>query len=416
MHRGWILVGLVFLTQFVANATGFYAFPVILPAVAEDFGVSRAHVNMVPFAMSMSGMLFGPLIGRAVTLVSIRLLMTVGAVFMGICFFAMAHADAVWQLQVGYALGIAFASNTLIGVGATTLLVRWFEAKRALALGVAGVGISLAGFLMTPVTAGWVADYGWRSTYMIFAVLSFLLAPLVLWLTTSDPREVGLRPYGASDTEEPPDPTSPPPQPLGTREALSMPALWWISIAAGFTFFSASGAVTHAVSLGTDAGYDFVDSAYLLSAIAGAAMLGKLLFGWLAERLGERRSYMLCTLLNAMGLVGMALCRESYPLLAAAYALFGLGMGGATPLMAALLARAFGPVHFGPVMGLASPILIVFQSAGPPLLGYLHDIQGDYGPGLCGFALIQAVPLFAIWRLRYPESLAEGAVGDGRRS
>ena len=38
MHRGWILVGLVFLTQFVANATGFYAFPVILPPLQKISG------------------------------------------------------------------------------------------------------------------------------------------------------------------------------------------------------------------------------------------------------------------------------------------------------------------------------------------------------------------------------------------
>jgi len=409
MHRGWVLVGLVFLTQFVANATGFYAFAVILPPIAEDFAVSRAHVNMVPFAMSMSGMLFAPLIGRAVTRVSIRLLMTLGTLSMGLSFAAMSYAESVWQLQVGYALGVAFASNTLIGVAASALLVRWFDAKRAMALGVAGVGISLAGFLMTPVTAGWVEAYGWRTTYQIFAAISLLLAPVIMWLAANDPRELGLRPYGHREEGEASKSTTS--EPLGTREALSMPALWWISIAMGITFLSSSGAVTHAVSLGTDAGYGLVRSAYLLSATAGAAMLGKLLFGWLAERLGERGAFALCTLLNALGLVGMALCRESYALLAAAYALFGLGMGGATPLMAALLARAFGPIHFGPVMGLASPILIVFQSVGPPLLGYLYDIQGDYGPGLCGYALIQVVPLFAMWRLRYPEVIGGG---DGR--
>jgi len=406
MHRAWVLVGLVFLTQFVANATGFYAFAVILPPIAEDFAVSRAHVNMVPFAMSIAGMLIGPLIGRAVTRVSIRLLMTLGALFMGASFVAMSYAQSVWQLQVGYALGVAFAGNTLIGVAATTLLVRWFDSKRAMALGVAGVGISLAGFLMTPITAGWVEVYGWRGTYQLFALISFLLAPMVAWLVVSDPSEVGEQPYGRPAGERVGTTESTRGVPLSTREALAAPALWWIAVAVGVFFLASSAVVTHAVSLGTDAGYGAVASAYLLSATAGAAAVGKLFFGWLAERIGERGAFAVSTLLNALGLLGMALSRESYVLLGSMYALFGLGMGGATPLMAALLARAFGPVHFGPVMGLASPILIVFQSVGPPLLGYLYDTQGDYGPGLCAFALLQVVPLFSVWRLRYPDPAA----------
>ncbi|MFP8877622.1 MAG: MFS transporter [Myxococcota bacterium] len=416
MHRAWILVGLVFLTQFVGNATGFYAFAVILPPAAEEFAVSRARINMVPFALSVSGMVMAPLIGHAVNRVSIRLLMTLGALFMGLTFLAMSRAESVWQLQLGYALGISFASNTLMGVAATTLLVRWFDEKRALALGVAGVGISLAGFVMTPITAGWVEAYGWRGTFQIFALGAFLLAPLVAWLTVGDPRDRGLRPYGRSETPASPDSvasSAPAVEPLSTREALGVPALWWIAVATGISLLAVSGVITHAVSLGTDAGYDPVASAYLLSAAAGAAALGKLLFGWLAERLGEREAFALATVLHTLGLLGMAESRDSYPLLLTTYALFGLGMGGITPLMAALLARAFGPVHFGPVMGLAGPILIVFQSMGPPLLGYVYDTWGDYGPGLWGFALIQVVPLYAMWRLRYPVSATEGGGGDG---
>ena len=411
MHRGWTLVGLVFITQFVVNATGFYAFAVILPPAAEEFAVSRARINMIPFALSLSGMLMAPLIGRAVTRVSIRLLMTLGALFMGLSFLAMSRAESVWQLQLGYALGISFASNTLMGVAASTLLVRWFDDKRALALGVAGVGISLGGLVMTPITAGWVEVYGWRGTFQIFALGAFLLAPLVAWLTVGDPRDRGLRPYGRSETPARPDgvaSSAPAAEPLSTREALAESALWWIAIASGICFLAVSGVITHAVSLGTDAGYDAVDSAYLLSAAAGAGAIGKLLFGWLAERMGEREAFALATVLHTFGLLGMAESQDSYPLLLATYALFGLGMGGITPLMAALLARAFGAVHFGPVMGLAGPILIVFQSVGPPLLGYVYDTWGDYGPGLWGFALLQGVPLFAMWRLRYPASATQG--------
>ena len=55
MHYAWTIVALVFTTQFVANAVGFYAFGVVIPSVADAFDVSRQDASMIPFAFSWAG-------------------------------------------------------------------------------------------------------------------------------------------------------------------------------------------------------------------------------------------------------------------------------------------------------------------------------------------------------------------------
>ena len=81
----------------------------------------------------------------------------------------------------------------------------------------------------------------------------------------------------------------------------------------------------------------------------------------------------------------------------------GLGYGATFTLMNALLARVFGPVNFGPAMGLAGPMLVACQSVGAPMLGYVYDVRGDYGPGLWLLAAAMAIPAIAVLLVRIPD-------------
>ena len=399
MHYAWIIVGLSFSTQFVANAVGFYAFAVLLSPIQESLGATRAGVSMIAFSLSVSGAVMAPLLGRAVTVFPLNRLLALGALVCGAAFLAMSQATALWQLYLGYAIGVSFAMGTLSGVGASTLIVNWFHERRAFAIGLAGVGISLAGALMTPVTSSWVEQYGWRHTFWIFAGALFVLAPIAWWVAVTRPSERGDLPYGRDEADGK-EAEAGEPQLLSTRELLRSPNLWIIGMSSGICFMTTTGVIAHVVTLGKDAGYDAVDAAFLLSAAAAMAAVAKLLFGWMAERTGERIAFLVSIALHAVGLIGLAELQGDYPALLTAAAVFGLGMGAVMPLMTALIARVYGAQNFGPVMGLSGPILIFFQATGAPALGWVYDTQGDYGPGLWVMSATLAIPAIAISLMR----------------
>jgi len=62
------------------------------------------------------------------------------------------------------------------------------------------------------------------------------------------------------------------------------------------------------------------------------------------------------------------------------------------PVWGALLAKVFGLLDYGRVMGLMNPVLMLFTLVAPPLAGYLHDRTGSYDAAFIGFA----VPLVAV--------------------
>ena len=407
MHPAWFMVGLAFAIQFVGSAVGVYSFGILLGPLVEDLDATRASVSLINFYMSIAGAVFGPLLGRAVLRIPLNQVMAAGAISLSVSFLAMSFADSLWQLQLGYALGVSFGVGTLGGVPTATLIVNWFEQRRALALGIAGVGVSLAGFVIAPIVAGLVSGYGWRTTFQFFSAWTIAIVPVIWWFVWTRPSDRGRAAYGAG--EETPAEAPAAGEALSTREILTNPNLWYTALAGGMTFMCATALITHGPMLGQDAGYDAFAAAWIVSILAVSAAVAKLLFGAIAEVTGERVAFLISIGLQIVGLIGVAELSDHYTLLLTMTGVFGLGMGGALPLMNALLARLFGAVSFGPAMGLCAPIMTATQSIGAPLLGAIYDAQGDYALGLWLFAAALLIPATGMLLLRIPTPPALGA-------
>ena len=91
----------------------------------------------------------------------------------------------------------------------------------------------------------------------------------------------------------------------------------------------------------------------------------------------------------------------------ASAALYGLGLGGVSPLQAALLARRFGSTHFAPAMGLLSPLMTPFQITGPPVTGYIFDRLGSDDLALWCFVASLEVAAVALSFVRLPAPTSE---------
>jgi MFS family permease len=310
------------------------------------------------------------------------------------------------------------------GVTTSALVVNWFDQSRARALGISLMGVSLSGMVMAHVATWLVQSGGWRETYEIFGWIVLGIAPLVFLTAVGKPEDKGLRAYGAEEgasDASAPDPTSD--FPSGERrtewttlEALHEPNLWVISIVAGLTFMGTTGIMTHILAFGTDSGLDSTSAAWLLSMLAGGAVAGKLVFGWLADRLGERPALIVSLVMQILAFAVLTAGSGFWPLIAICTFL-GLGVGGAMQLAVALLARAFGPAVFGQMMGLMMPLMIPFQSMGAPLAGFIFDKTGSYVLAFWVFsaALTAAAILLSFLRLpdEQPRPVSELAIEAG---
>ena len=155
-----------------------------------------------------------------------------------------------------------------------------------------------------------------------------------------------------------------------------------------FVLTTSSGTVQgHGVAFGTDIGLESSQAAWILSLMAGGAAAAKIVFGWLANRIGEQSALFISIAMQGMGILALTFSMPFDALIVVAL-LVGLGFGGVMPLSAALLARSFGPQDFGPMMGLMTPLMIPFQALGAPFAAGVFDATGSYTGAWYAFAAI----------------------------
>jgi MFS family permease len=409
---GWRIVSVVFLTHFISVGLVFYSYGVFFKTLAAEFGGSRLGVATGLVIMNVVVAAISPYLGRRVDRGSIRKIMCVGACLMAAGFFAAAGVEALWQLYLLMGTLLAVGAAMLGALAGSALITNWFSERRGIALGISGMGISLSGLAMAPVATLLITAIGWRGTYLVYAAATLVAVVPAVWLVVVNrPEDLGLLPDGAKA----------PARQFAARGAAALPSVaaaplldwsvrgtlrelnfWVISLVIALNFCGNGAVLTHIIPHATDIGFEPMQAAWVLSTMAGFGVLGKVLFGWIADRVPKRIAIWIATGLQGLGVV-LILNAEAYSMLLLAGTVFGLGMGGVIPLWGALIGAGFGRQAFGRVMGLMGPVMLPIHILGIPYAGWIYDRTGSYEIAFLTFIGVYALAIAVLLLLRLPE-------------
>ena len=107
------------------------------------------------------------------------------------------------------------------------------------------------------------------------------------------------------------------------------------------------------------------------------AVIGRVLFSFVIDRLNQRLASALSFLSQAVALVIVINVHNDIALIAAC-ALFGFSVGNLITLPALIVQREFDPRSFGVLISLITAINQVTYAFGPGVIGLLRDISGGY--------------------------------------
>ena len=406
--HGWKIVLVSFLALFVSVGFGFYSFGAFFVALTEEFGGGRTGVGVGLALFGITNGLVAPFLGSALDRGHAKRIMLWGAWLLALGLLLTAAVRNLIQFYLVLGTLLSLGAALIGGVTASTLVANWYVRKRAMALGIATMGISLSGVVMAPVATRLISLVGWRGTFVIYGGLTLLFViPAVRRWVIDRPEDIGLHPDG--------DVTSPvagwtlasiTPSPPHRRrsiwtEPLRSRNFWVIALVVSMNFCANSAILTHIIAHARDLGFPPLRASYGLSIIAAMGVLGKVAFGWIGDRLSGRGALWLAIGLQASGSTGL-LQAESYSALLSAAAVFGLGMGGMMPLWGTLIGACFGRRSFGRVMGLMSPILLPIQILGVPFAGYVFDRSGTYDLAFAVFVCMYLSAMLVLFLLRTP--------------
>jgi MFS family permease len=374
LFYGWVVVAGAFLILFMAYGTQ-YAFGVFFAALVDEFGWSRASLSGVfsLYAFMYSG--FALVSGRLTDRCGPRAVIATGGGILGLGLIVMSRVDALWQLYLCYGLVAALGMSTAY-VPCNATVAKWFTRRRGLAIGLASAGGSLGTLALPPIAHFVVSRVGWRSAYVIFGAAILLTLNGLALLMRRDPETMGLGPDGAT----PPAPAASPgthPRGLTTREAVRTHAFWLLFAVFGATWIPVFVPLVHLVPMARGLGISSLLAATLVSALGGAALVGRLLMGAASDRVGRRAALAVALGLQAGAFAGFALAHE-LPALFAASVLFGFSYGAGSTLFPATVADFFGREQAGTIAGLLFATAGSMAAWGPLAAGFIYDRVGDY--------------------------------------
>ena len=368
---GWVIVAAGAVITCVAMGAMF-ALPVYLQPMAEDTGWTRAGISTAMtigfIVMGVAGFGWGALsdrIGaRPVVLMASVLLVT------GLVIASRATDLLVFQMAYG---GLVGASGGAFFAPIMAATVGWFDKNRSLAVSLVSVGGGVAPMVITPFASVLIESQGWRMAMLIIALGALvLLVPASLFIRRAPAEFDAATPIAAGVDVAAPAPAR---QSMGavfrTPQFIVLAATFFLCCAAH------SGPIFHTVSYAMICGASALAAASIYSVEGVAGLVGRLVFGILADRLGVRRVLVAGLALQAVGIFTYIYVSQltHFYLLAA---VLGMAYGGVMPLYSVLARDYFGPSVLGTVLGAATMTSSIGMAFGPLGGGWLYDTFGTY--------------------------------------
>ena len=395
---GWLicLTGTLMLvggSGIVVNCAGQFLVP-----VTEALQVSRSQFSLYTSMVSVASMIFCPLIGKVYEKIPPRIATICGGLFMAACWTGLSFASDIRQFYVlGFLIG---TGSSLCGMVSVNILMNnWFHSKKGTAMGIALTGTGIGSMFFNPIAQNLIGRFGYQPAYRILAMCMLLcMLPLFL-LYRYTPFEKGLVPLGF--TGEMPRGRS-----FGDGmlrgEAMKRPAFW----ASCFVVFglsaSSMGLFNHMQAHFQDIGYSAETAALFISILSLGMTFGKLFFGWLNDRIGTKRNFLLMTVLALCGIL-LLLISRSLPLTVLGVLLFGIGVASPFVLTPQLTIYFFGTKDFANIYGSINVFQFLGPAVAPTVTGLIYDASGSYTPAFLIYAaLLFAALLVGVLFLRQP--------------
>lgn len=380
------------------------AFGVVFETVSKDLDIDIALIGLGMSIMMLAIGLTAPIMGRLADKGPIRPHMLAGVAGMLLGIWIITTTSNGWILALGMLLcsvGIAFHGM----VPSNAIANNWFEKKRAAALSIIAIGLSIGGLWIPPVTA-WLMQNGsvendWRYGLQMMAMgLAAISAVVILFGVVRRPEDLGqlpdgeVVPVGDEQTEHDSEALAEVDQ-QSFHQAKGSRDLWFIALAFAIITMVSMCNGAFIVPFLEERGSSKLDASFALSVIALSSMLGSLSAGLVADRIGPKKVLLTTLSLQLVAFIVLLLL-PVYSVSLFASAVVGLGVGSFMPMQPMTAGARFGRGIAGRVIGIFGITALPFTLSGIPLGALAAGVAGSYAAVYIGAVIFLVIALALI--------------------
>jgi predicted MFS family arabinose efflux permease len=367
-YDGWRIVAVCFLVANFGWGLGFYGQTVYLAELHRSHGWSASLISGATTFFYLFGATLVVFVAEAVRTFGPRNCLLAGVFAMAAAAMSIGQVRTPLELYLANAvLAFGWAGTSLAII--TNTLSLWFDTKRGMAISLALNGASFGGIAGVPLLVAAIGRFGFSGA-MIAAALAmiFLVVPIILLF-------VGPPPHHASSPASRAAPDVPSPTQIRSH-ALRDIGFLSVSIAFAVVLFAQVGFIVHLISF-LDPLIGREHAAVAVALLTAMAVVGRVLFSTVIDRLNQRLASALSFASQAVALPVVINFRNEIVMIAAC-ALFGFSVGNLITLPSLIVQREFDPRAFGVLVSLITAINQVTYAFGPGVVGVLRDLSGSY--------------------------------------
>lgn len=375
--RDWLTVSAAALCLvFSVGTITLYSFGVFIRPLSAAFHWSRGQLSLAvaigQYSFAGASVLWGWLIDRFGPRRTIPPAVLGLAAGVGSLMYLGPH---LFQLYFIFAL-IPILAGGASPLGYAAVLIRRFQERLGLALGLSLMGVGLGATILPVLAQVSVTHFGWRGAYGLLGLLTFVITfPSALVATRNARGWFSQMSSGESKTD------------VTQVSGRAMILMCVVFVCVGT---ASVGTLAHLIPMMIDDGF----SPYAASRIAAITGLATIFsrggIGTLMDRFFAPYVFAAVSIVGAAGCALLAIVQGGMGDLAAALML-GLLVGAEVDFIAYFVRRYFPAHAFGKAYGFVFALFIVGSGTGPLLLGQAFDRYHSYRTGLLAYALLALI-------------------------
>ncbi len=402
VHWGWVILGSSFITLFITYGIRIGAYSVLLPKMIQDLGINMTQAGVIRAAYFFAYILFSPLMGWLTDRIGGRFVISFFCLFLGIGTFLMGLASS---------LITAILFHGIVGMGAAAmwtpivaLIQKWFgSARRGLALGILSPSYALGFGLMGVILPLIVKAYSWRMGWALLGISGLVLVVVNALLLRSDPKEMGLLPWG--ETSQSIQSSLPPTPSFNFWDVFRERHFWLIGTSYFFISIGAYIITDFIVTYGVmELKIHYPMASAFISIMALTGIVGGLFLMSLSDYIGRKKSLIIIHSLVTLSILLIIFSKDNLSYLRIGIGCFGFLYGAIWPMYAACVRDYFPKEIAGTLIGIFTLFYGIGAMIGPVVAGRLTDVTGTFRWSFGMGAFTAFVAALLIGFLRKPKA------------
>jgi len=380
----------------------FYTLGVFAGPIAKEFGWGMGQIMLAPLMTTIGAVVMGPIIGQITDKVGPRRVVLTSLFLFSLAMMSFAFMNGSLAMWLSIWGVVAVCGSGTLPIAWTRAVNNWFFEKRGLALGLSLIGTGLFGLLAKFYAFHMIQLFGWRGGYVAVGALPLVIAwPVAYFMfrDVSDPKVA----EKAAMMERLTVSTHLKMGGLTLLQALKEWRFWLIAACFFPISFAVGGPIPNLETIFGTKGFTPEDAVTLAGLIGIAVIIGRVVGGFLLDYIWA--PIVAATILSLPAIAALMLAQPEISFLTAAVAtmILGAAAGVEYDLMAYLVSRYFGMLHYAAIYGAVYGFFALGAGLGPTIFGRFYESLGNYNAILKISAvlfLVGAIPLLFLGKYR----------------